>query len=335
MPGIDRQTAEQLRNALRDAAIKCSERCLYQASKWAAELSISLESHFEDSGSETEIDSPLDGSGVPPVQSSVLSGSSDPFEARLEAHELHRYLLAKSYFDCREFERCAAVFLPLATPRAPMPGATRSKGKGSPSQAKGKAALESLPSEDTLPRLSQKSLFLALYAKYMAGEKKKEEATEMILGPQDKASVENAELVGVSALLEKYFCQRGPKKTGDGWLEYLYGVVLAKGKSEDEAKKWLVQSIHLCPFNWSAWLELNDLIESVDSLQEIAPKLPRNIMTYVFCLYANQMLYQIDESVYRQLTDLESVFPSSLFLQTQRALLNYHAKGLHLSPDHS
>jgi anaphase-promoting complex subunit 8 len=32
------------------------------------------------------------------------------------------------------------------------------------------------------PKLSQKSLFLALYAKYLAGEKRKEEETEMVLG---------------------------------------------------------------------------------------------------------------------------------------------------------
>ena len=327
MTGIDRQRAEQLRDALRDASIKCSERCLYTAAKWAAELSLSLTSHFEDSGSETDIDSPMEGAEATPVQSTVLSGSTDPFEARLEAREMHKYLLARSYFDCKEFERCAAVFLPPGAARAPMAGATSAKVRSSPGHTKSKGPKDSLPAHDALPRLSQKSLFLALYAKYMAGEKKKDEGAEMIMGPQDKASVENKELASVSGLLERYFSQRGPKKSGDGWLEYLYGVVLAKGKNEDEAKKQLIQSIHLCPFNWSAWLELNDLIKNVEDLHKISPSLPRNIMTYIFSLNANQMLYQIDENVYRVLTDLESIFPTSLFIQTQKALLNYHAKG--------
>ena len=328
MAGIDRRTAEQLRNALRDATIKCLERCLYQAAKWASELSVSLAAHLDDSGSDTEIDSPMDGTEETAVPSAVLSTTINPYEARLEGIEIHKYLLAKSYFDCREFERSSAVFLPTGAPRAPMTGSVSQKSRSSLGRTKGKTVKDFLPPIAKIPRLSQKSLFLALYAKYMAGEKKREEATEMVLGPQDKASVENPELVGVSMYLEKYFTQRDPKRSSDGWLEYLYGVVLAKGKSEAEAKHWLVQSLHLCPFNWSAWLELNDLIGSTDDFRELAPRLPRNIMTYIFSLYAQQMLYQVDEDVYRQLTDLESIFPSSLFIRTQRALLSYHARGL-------
>ena len=325
---IDRGTAEQLRNKLQEASIKCSERCLYQAAKWASELSISLGPHLDDSGSDTEIDSPMEGADPIHTQSTIFMGSTDPFESRLEAHEVHKYLLAKSYFDCKEFERCAAVFLPSGAARPPMLGTTREKKRGSPSQNKSRISKDSAPSRDALPRLSQRSLFLALYAKYLAGEKKKEEAAEMIMGPQDKVSVENTELVGISAYLKRYFDQRGSKRSGDGWLEYLYGVVLAKGKDEDEARRWLIKSVWLYPFNWSAWLELNDLIDSPDELHEMLSSLPQNIMTLIFSLYTSQMLYQINEDVYKQLTDLESVFPSSLFLRTQKALLHYHAKGL-------
>src|SRR3981189_3274986 len=47
--------------------------------------------------------------GLPPI---VITGNMDPDEAILEAKEVNQYLLAKSFFDCREFDRCAAVFLP-------------------------------------------------------------------------------------------------------------------------------------------------------------------------------------------------------------------------------
>ena len=205
---------------------------------------------------------------------SPFSVNSDPEEARLEARETHKYLLAKSYFDCREFERCAAVFLPSgipsgpflassSTPRAASP-LSSSKGKsketntyGSPD--KGTPALNGRP-------LSQKALFLALYAKYMAGEKKKEEATEMILGPADKSSTVNPELVEVSRIIDKYFEIRGMEKASGGWLEYLQGIVYAKSKYYDAAKKWLVRSVHLYPYNWGAWLELSDLMNSVDEV---------------------------------------------------------------------
>ena len=331
MTGTDKRIIETVRNALQEATIKCSERCLYQAAKWAAEASVSPDQSGDDSGSETEIDSPMDGVEANAAPSVVLVGSTDPFEARLEAKETQKYLLAKSYFDCREFERCASVFLPSPTSRPPMRGAVSARSRDSAGQARGKGAKEPVPPADKLPRLSQKSLFLALYARYMSGEKKREEATEMILGPQDKASVENPELVGVLRYLEQYFTQRSPDRTGDGFLEYLHGVVLAKSKNEHEAKRWLLESVNLYPCNWSAWLELNDLVGSLEDLNELKPHFPAHVMTMFFSLYANQMLCQVDEVVYKLLADLEGLFPSSLFVQTQRALLSYHAKGLLLA----
>ena len=51
-------------------------------------------------------------------------------------------------------------------------------------------------------------------------------------------------------------------------------------------------------------------------------------MTLIFHLYASQELYQSNDAVHRQLTDLENIFPESQFLKTQRALLYYHSKGV-------
>lgn len=208
--------------------------------------------------------------------SSILSRNSDLEEARLESRELHKFILAKSYFDCREFERCAAVFLPSAQLLGSSKGSANAKRGGGNQPTKGKSKeheRESFPASkahtfhsERLPKLSQKSLFLALYAKYMAGEKKREETTEMILGPQDKGSAVNPDLVSISRMLERYFQERGFEKTGGGWLEYLYGIVLAKGKNEEEAKRWLIRSVHVFPFNWGAWLELNDLLNNTEDV---------------------------------------------------------------------
>ena len=210
----------------------------------------------------------------PPSQAIFPSTNIDPEEARLEAHEFSRYLLAKSYFDCREYDRCAAVFLPSALPRAPpspvspssnpkIPG-KGSKGKDTEFNRHGPGS-----SSNSLPRLSQKALFLALYARYMSGEKRKDEDGEMILGPADGGTTVNKELVGIASSLQGWFADRaakGVEGSNQGWLEYLYGVVLAKGKTELEAKRWLLRSVHLCPINWGAWLELNDLLNNVEEV---------------------------------------------------------------------
>ena len=267
----------------------------------------------------------------------TFSCSPDPEEARLEAQEYSTFLLAKTYFDCREYDRCAALFLPESSSRVFLAETTpNSKPQTQSRSAKGKSkesgpssSSKTSPSNDVFPNLSQKSLFLALYAKFMSGEKRKEEDSEMILGPADGTSSVNKELVGLASTLEAWLtdrADRGLEQRNQGWLEYLYGIVLAKGKTDDHAKKWLIKSVHLFPYNWGAWLELNDLLNNIEELQSVIPELPQNLMTLMFHLYANQELYQTQQSIHHTLSELESVFSDSQFLKVQRALLYYHSK---------
>ena len=272
-----------------------------------------------------------------PSMPTFLSSNPDLEEARLEARELPKYLLAKSYFDCREFDRCAAVFLPSILPRGPLvPPSPKAKVRTPTKAAKGKARESSpnaetsvVPPSNVLPHLSQKSLFLALYAKYMSGEKRKNEESEMILGPVDGGATVNRELVGLARNLEGWLADRagrGLAGSNQGWLEYLYGIVLAKGKTEEDAKAWLIRSIHLYPFNWGAWLELSELLEGSEDLRKLTREMPVNIMSNIFHLYASQELYQATQTTHNALDALEEVFPESQFLKTQRALLFYHAR---------
>lgn len=161
----------------------------------------------------------------------ILTPNPDEKEARLEAREFNKYLLAKSFFDCREFDRCTAVFLPdslLSSVLSP-------KGEDSPlsSQLKTGKGKESMVPTHTifqlrpsiLPELSQKSLFLALYAKMLSGEKRKDEDSEMVMGPQDLGSVGNKQLPIVSRYLQTWFEERSEDQSAEGsqgWLEYLY-----------------------------------------------------------------------------------------------------------------
>lgn len=158
--------------------------------------------------------------------SPIFSPNQDADEAALEAKELSKYLLAKSLFDCKEYDRCAAVFLPdslLSTvldSRLEKPPVA-AKGKG-----KSKATDDAKQSAIPLPKLSQKSLFLALYAKFMSGEKRKNEDSEMVMGPQDLGTVVNKQLLIVGRFLAAWFEERTTDDDevlgSQGWLEYLY-----------------------------------------------------------------------------------------------------------------
>ena len=286
---------------------------------------------------ETDADSQMQDADHSQPPTSVVSTNSDTDEARLEALELPKYLLAKSLFDCREFDRCAAVFLPLTGPEdsrssrginehnQPLGKSVKGKSKATSSRS----SLNTKSLSNYLPRLSQKSLFLALYAKYMSGEKRKTEESEMVLGPQDSGSTVNRELVSISRLLDSWFEDRAAKgleRRNQGWLEYLYGMVLAKLKAEDDGRAWLIKSVHLAPFNWGAWLELADLVENLEGLQQLVSLLPQNVMTMVFHLYTNQELCQSTEYIHQSCNELEQVFPKSQFIKTQKALLYYHSK---------
>ncbi|OJK00136.1 hypothetical protein ASPACDRAFT_118073 [Aspergillus aculeatus ATCC 16872] len=328
------ENIKELKFRLEDAAIKCSERCLYQSAKWAAEM---LDSLVPIDQYETDPDSPMDQPDAPPNAQNPYLRTQDSIEAALEAQESYKYLLAKSYFDTREYDRCAAVFLPPTI--SPIPLATASPNPKhrqplTPQKGKSKASpfagvKDHGATRNPYPRLSQKSLFLALYAKYLACEKRKDEETEMVLGPADGGSTVNRELPDLARGLEGWFTERrekGLEGRNQGWLEYLYGVILLKGRNEDEAKKWLIRSVHLNPFHWGSWQELNDLLASTEDLKQVVDLLPQNIMTLIFHVYCSQELYQATDDTYQALSELETIFPTSAFLKTQRALLYYHSK---------
>lgn len=151
----------------------------------------------------------------------IFTTNTEPQEAALEAREINKYLLAKSLFDCREFDRCAAVFLPDSL----LAGILSGKGSENSSDTpKGKGKL---PADDNskLPKLSQKSLFLALYAKFMSGEKRRDEDSEMVMGPHDLGSISNKQLRVVGRFLSNWFDEQASEGDGatgsQGWLEYL------------------------------------------------------------------------------------------------------------------
>ncbi|KAF2705802.1 cell division cycle protein-like protein 23 [Pleomassaria siparia CBS 279.74] len=317
-----------LKAQLQDAVTSCTERCLFHSAKWAAELLNSLPTADDDDGSDTDVDSPMSEAHLPQTPANHIH--KDAIELRLEAREVNKFLLAKTYFDSREFDRCAAVFLPSSLPKGsnnPITSPAAKSKHAEKGKAKAGTASKAKDAIDSVRGLSQKSLFLALYARYIAGEKRMNEDSEMILGPQDGGVTLNKELPGVSAILEEWFS--GLPTSGrqpQGWLEYLYGIVLAKGKNEKLAMDYFVRSVQQYSYNWGAWSEMSNLLGTVEELNQLIPRLPQNLMRFIFVVSANQDLYQSTEQVHTSLTQILNFFPNSAFLKTQRALLHYHTK---------
>lgn len=139
----------ELRRSFRLAVKDCSERGLYNSSKWAAESLNGLR----------KIDSE-----VPPAAAAFESQPTDA--------EHDSYVLGKAYFDCREYDHASAVLSEC---------------------------------------ISQKAVFLRVYAKYMAGEKRREEESEVVMGPDDNNTTVNRECVTLQSDLEEYM--------GDNCLE--------------------------------------------------------------------------------------------------------------------
>lgn len=158
--------------------------------------------------------------------------SRDRAECALEARELPVYLLAKSYFDVHEYDRASFVLKDCK---------------------------------------SAKARFLHLYAKYIAGEKRKDEDSEMVLGPLDGAVTGNKELQGIITKLEGYFSEKEDWGEEDSWLLFLYGIALFKHKNEHDARGALIRSVNLYPYNWSAWQELGATIGNLSDVGELLP----------------------------------------------------------------
>jgi anaphase-promoting complex subunit 8 len=262
------------------------------------------------------------------------TSSDDPQEAALEAKEAHRYILAKSYFDTREYDRCAAVFLPASAPAGGLLSSEKIKQPSLFTSPKGKKPHRaSLAAGNPFPRLSQKSLFLALYARYIAGEKRKDEELEMVLGPNDGGQTINRELSRLGHSLEAYFSlqtREYSESQSQGWLEYLYGIVLSKSKNENAAREWLMRAMHRNPYHWGAWEELAALQPSADDAlnQKIKQSLPQNVMSLIFHIHLSIDLSITADSAptFESLHQLLQLFPTSTFLSTALALLHYHSK---------
>lgn len=228
--------------------------------------------------------------------------------APLSSDACDQYLLAKSYFDLKEYQRAAFVLRdeqimplpPVASAGGPL--ATRT--------------MQACPNS-----VSNRVLFLRCYSLYLAGEKRKSEelleknkggvrsSTESAsaqgagagsgAGEKDgeRTQVHNRELRGIQTTLASVLVRDASTLTedgsprpdhplapfiNDGHLWFLYGIVLRELGLRSAARNAILVSVVLFPWNWGAWQVLQGFITERSQLE--------NVMTFLDDRLADQQV---------------------------------------------
>lgn len=170
--GMAAPPVSSYRLQLRCAVKQLRERGLYAAAKWAAEQLIGLPDDAKLPGPPAVLFSPEKTSSKKSSrkkEAMALTGTGNLPVEEEEEEEDDIFLLAKSYFDTREYRRAAHVLNGVS---------------------------------------GKKSLFLRCYATYLAGEKRKEEEIIESAGPLGRSDAINPELAGLEQELNRLYVKR-------------------------------------------------------------------------------------------------------------------------------
>lgn len=191
-------------------------------------------------------------------------------------------LLGKAYFDNREYNRCWHY----------------------------------LNTQRSLDSVGQ---FLAIYARYLAGEIEKENSDDGTF----KTGAAGSQNPYLADLL------RQVENSQDPFLLYMKGVFLRRMGDDDGAVNALMQSVIEYNFNWSAWQELlaclgkpGDFTKIVSQLQS-DDKVDKDMLNF-FVVFGNQEFFLPQSRSVEALRALKAKFPTFAFVDIQRALISIH-----------
>lgn len=176
-----------------------------------------------------------------------------------------------------------------------------------------------------------KSRFLHYFSMYKAAEKKRIDLmNEVSVNIPKKAFLKFNEL---RDSIERSMERREP----DGWLLYVYGLVLVKFKLHKKAIDVIEKAINSTPINLSAWYILTQLVDSKKQLYSL--NLPKHLFKVFFYYIMRLNLYNEPENYERNKKQqssssrstnetnsdketrnfLDKYFKNSLFVSTLRA----------------
>ncbi|KAJ3041542.1 Anaphase-promoting complex subunit 23 [Rhizophlyctis rosea] len=279
-----------LRTTLRDARACLDDRCLLLASKWVSQLITGLVNVMivTDRDGRSLLDAELYRSTLDDVLAVFIPGTVR--ETEEDSTEMDVYYEARSYFLNREHARAAETLR----------------------FAKGR-----------------KANFLRLYALYLKGEKEKEEVIMGQESPLEQRRFVNKQLIPIeeelSQLVPIQVHQKESVEDQDPFYLYLRGVVNADLGRTKIAQGLLFRSVHLYPWNWSAWEALAGLVDSVDLLNDLRARAADTIMRDFCVLHiANELAVSTTDNTWDyEWSRLESLFPESAPLLLMRGLSFY------------
>lgn len=165
--------------------------------------------------------------------------------------------------------------------------------------------------------------FLHYYCQYLAFEKRRLD----LLAELNNTNLDSTQQYSGFRDIKKEL--QGLKVTtnlyNDGYLFYVYGVVLSSLDLKQEAIEALLQSIKLEPLCWSAWHQLSTLIDDKQHLDSL--KLPNHWFKYLFfgVIYLE---LQLNEEAYQLYSELIETFTRSFYLKAQLANTKHSLRNL-------
>ena len=165
----------------------------------------------------------------------------------------------------------------------------------------------------------QRLYFLRSYAKYLLGEKRKEQELLEVTDPLEKSNAKNDQLQDLRLEMSELKNSIGL----DAFNMYLLGIVFKASGMLDRARDVFVEALNTYPFIWSAWVDLALLCKNRDVLDNL--KLRDHWMVDFFRTHALLELQQ-NEDAWQLCSSLKSRFGESSHLTTQMALVNYNMR---------
>ncbi|KAH8924615.1 TPR-like protein [Atractiella rhizophila] len=316
----------KVRKELKAAHTLCSERGLHVASRWAAELLISMEDEesnptqplasaadelrpplapdismeFEDETRKRDAsihiiqvpEGKAEDINLNPVLPKKSNLGPDEVERILEEQEEDFYLLGKAYFDDKEFENASLLLRDCH---------------------------------------SAKCIFLRCYSRFLALEKTSRIQHGQLFSPTDRSTTFQPEMIDIIADIDKKLNDMALRAQRPcGFLLYLKGVVSVCCSRRKDAIACLVKSVNAYSYNWSAWEKLCELYASAQECHEFQAALPNPTLCEPFTVFyqiqATMEIHSASELLRPFLVALIKLFPKSKTLEGMSALTAYHLR---------
>ncbi|CCH40638.1 Anaphase-promoting complex subunit 8 [Wickerhamomyces ciferrii] len=276
----------QLRSHLRSSISTLSSLKLYQAAKWSAEA---LNGMKIDDDEESDVDL---------IQDEETTPIPTIYQIRLNSKDHDQFELAKTYFDCKEFDRCYTI----------LKNSTNSN-----------------------------CIFLKLYSLLISGDLKREQESEGALGSNDLNSSNKSIPIILKEIESLFNKDKSYKKNPFINYLYGITLLKQKSTSlAQDALITSLKQFPFNWSCWLELIHsISNIDEALNIFQNLesffhqsfpnSTKFSELIMIKLGKLNCLQEFFQQTPELYNQLNELLEIFPIFSFIKIQKALISYHA----------